>query len=192
MLSLGFNSIASDSLFLKLHFVYGSKPKRSFKKTERKIFGGIHGGHVYTEVDNQISSFGMHNKQWHVFAHKKNKVGKYRINPDLKWQGDTGKLTITTIYIPITSEQQQQFKSQKQGYLQNPPYDYAFIGMRCAAGAYDMLSKIDVCEKKSKAKMIVTYFYPKMLRKRILKKAYKNNWTIIKQNGRQTRNWERD
>jgi hypothetical protein len=41
---------ASDSLFVKVHFVYGSKPKSAFKKIEAKQFGGIHGGHVYLNL----------------------------------------------------------------------------------------------------------------------------------------------
>ena len=183
---------ASDSLFLKLHFVYGSKPKRAYKSTEKKIFGGIHGGHVYTEAGNEIFSFGLDNGQWHVIAKKKKIVGKYAIDKDLVWHGDTGKLKITTIKIPITQEQLDKFKATQKIYLQKAPYDYAFIGMRCAAGAYDMLSKTGISKPLSRSRMVTKYFYPKRLRKRMLKRAEKENWQVIRQQGRTTRKWERD
>ena len=183
---------ASDSLFFKLHFVYGSKPKRLFKHTEKKIFGGIHGGHVYTEADNTIFSFGLDNGQWHIIAHKKKIVGKYGVDKDLIWHGDTGKLKITTIIIPITEDQLEKFKSAEKKYLSKAPYDYAFIGMRCAAGAYDMLSITGISKPLSRSRMVFKYFYPKKLRKRMLKRAEKEHWQVIKQEGRPTRKWERD
>jgi hypothetical protein len=194
LLFLFFSNVASasDSLFVKLHFVYGSKPKHHHKTTELKYFGGIHGGHVYMEVDNEIVSFGLDNGQWHVIAHKKKIVGKYRIDKDLVWCGDTGKLKITTIVIPISKQQLQKFKSTKQLYLEKAPYDYAFIGMRCAAGAYDMLCKSEVCQRLSRGRTITKYFYPKKLRKRLLKRADKENWLVLKQEGRTSRKWEKD
>ena len=86
-----FSFYASDSLSIKVHFVYGSKPKFDSKKSEKKIFGGIHGGHVYLEVNKKIISFGTNNGKWHIFKHTNKSAGKYRIDKDLKWHGDTGK-----------------------------------------------------------------------------------------------------
>jgi hypothetical protein len=53
----------------------------------------------------RIISYGTNNGKWHVFPHKSKSAGKYRIDKDLKWHGDTGKLKITTIVIPITKSQ---------------------------------------------------------------------------------------
>lgn len=183
---------ASDSLFLKVHFVYGSKPKKAFKNTESKLFGGIHGGHVFIEVDNKIISFGTNNGQWHIFPHKSKCAGTYRVDKSLAWHGDTSKKKITTIIIPITQTQLNKFKETEEIYFEKTPYDYAFFGMRCAAGAYDMLSKAEVCKCKSRFHIITRNFYPKRLRKKLLKRAKKEHWQVIKQEGRVTRKWESD
>jgi hypothetical protein len=172
--------------------VYGSKPKSAFKKIEAKQFGGIHGGHVYLELENKIISYGTNNGKWHIFPHKSKNAGKYRIDKDLKWHGDTGKLKITTIVIPITEEQVLKFKETEKKYFEQTPYDYAFIGMRCAAGAYDVLSKAEVCKCKSRFGVISKNFYPKRLRVKLLKRAQKENWQVLRQEGRSTRKWERD
>lgn len=118
--------------------------------------------------------------------------GKYRIDKDLKWHGDTGKLKITTIVIPITEEQVLKFKETEKKYFEQTPYDYAFIGMRCAAGAYDVLSKAEVCKHKSRVGIISKNFYPKRLRVKLLKRAQKENWQVLRQEGRSTRKWEKD
>lgn len=183
---------ASDSLFVKVHFVYGSKPKHAFKNAELKYFGGIHGGHVYVEANNQIVSFGPNNGQWHIFGHKKKIVGKYRIDKNLIWCGDTGKLKITTILIPVSKHQLEKFEIAKRDYLETSPYDYAFFGMRCAAAAYDILSEAQVCEYRSRLGIISKNFYPKRLRVKLLRRAKKENWEVLRQEGRSTRKWERD
>ncbi|MBI3518237.1 MAG: hypothetical protein HY062_02620 [Bacteroidetes bacterium] len=184
--------LASDSLVVKLHFVYGSRPKHAYKNTEPKFFGGIHGGHVFLEVDHKIISFGTNNGKWHVFAHKSKSAGIYREDKSLAWRGDSAKKKITTIIIPMTEEQLLKFKATEKLYFEKTPYDYAFIGMRCAAGAYDMLSKSEICRPLSRSRTITKYFYPKKLRKRLLKRAEKEHWQVIKQEGRTTRIWERD
>jgi hypothetical protein len=185
-------SLAGDSLFFKLHFVYGSRPKHGFKSVEKTYFGGIHGGHVYMEIDHEIFSFGPNKGQWHIFGHKRRVVGCYRLDSNLVWCGDTGKLKITTITIPVTKAQMQQFKSLEQQYLKASPYDYAFFGMRCAAAAYDILSHTGICKKRSRVGMITNNFYPKRLRVKLLKRAQKEHWTVERQQGRATRKWERD
>jgi hypothetical protein len=183
---------ASDTLFLKVHFVYGSKPKSAFKKVEAKLFGGIHGGHVFVEVNNKIISFGTNDGKWHVFPHKSKSAGKYRIDKSLAWHGDTARKKITTIIIPVTEAQLNKLIQAEKIYFEETPYDYAFFGMRCAAGAYDMLSKAEVCKSKSRFIIISKNFYPKRLRVKLLKRAQKENWEVIKQEGRTTRKWEKD
>lgn len=185
-------SLAGDSLFFKLHFVYGSKPKPGFKATEKKYFGGIHGGHVYMEIDHTIFSFGPDHGQWHIVNHPKNIVGCYRLDSNLVWCGDTGLLKRATITIPITEEQLLRVRQLKQVYMASSPYDYAFLGMRCAAAAYDVLSQAGISRKRSRVGIISTNFYPKRLRVKLLKRARKEHWTVERQPGRPTRRWEKD
>lgn len=183
---------ASDSLYLKLHFVYGSKPLPAYRQTEPKQFGGIHGGHVYIEIDHRIISFGTNKGKWHVFPHKSKSAGKYRVDKDLAWHGDTAAKKITTIVIPVSQQQLNKLTEAERKYFTETPYDYAFFGMRCAAGAYDMLSKAEVCKRKSRFGIISKNFYPKRLRVKLLRRAQKEHWQVLKMEGRKTRKWERD
>ena len=111
------SALAEDTLVLKVHFIYGSKPKKEFKHTEHKIFGGIHGGHVYMETNNKIVSFGTNNGTWHIFPHKSKTAGKYRVDKNLNWHNDTAKQQLTTVYIPITAQQYIDFKIAEKKYL---------------------------------------------------------------------------
>jgi hypothetical protein len=77
-------------------------------------------------------------------------------------------------------------------YSKKSPYDYAVFGMRCAAASYDLLSEIGLFRKISMKNNILTNFYPKLLRKRILKWAKKNNYPVQHHEGRSTRVWEKD
>jgi hypothetical protein len=72
------------------------------------------------------------------------------------------------------------------------PYDYAIFGMRCAAASYDVLTKIGLFKEYSNKKNVITHFYPKLLRKKILKWAEQNNYTILSNEGRNSRKWESD
>src|SRR5688500_17978347 len=66
-----------DTVYLKVHFLYGSKPLKAFKDTEPKWFGGILGGHVGIEGDtDQILDFGPDGR-FHVFAHKGNRNSSF-------------------------------------------------------------------------------------------------------------------
>ncbi len=190
--SIAATSLAGDTLLFRLHFVYGSKPKRAFKSVEKAYFGGIHGGHVYMEIGHDIFSFGPNKGQWHIFGHKRHVVGCYRLDSNLVWCGDTGRLKITSITIPVTEMQMQQFKALEQQYLKASPYDYAFFGMRCAAAAYDILSSTGICRKRSRAGMIANNFYPKRLRLKLLKQAKQKHWQVERQEGRPSRRWEKD
>ena len=53
-----FLSYSQDGIFLKVHFLYGSKPLKRDKNTEQKWFGGILGGHVGIEVkEDKVLNF---------------------------------------------------------------------------------------------------------------------------------------
>ncbi len=87
------------------------------------------------------------------------------------------------VYIPVSSQQKQQFDSIVAVYLTQTPYDYAFIGMRCAAATYDILGQLDILPNYSYSKTYTKIFYPEKLRTRLFEKAIENGWTIIRQDG---------
>jgi hypothetical protein len=185
-------SAKSDStIFIKVHFLYGSKPKKDFKTTEFKYFGGIHGGHVSIQVGNIDYGFEPTDKV-HILPHRHKHKSDYVDNivrGSMRY--DTAS-KVTTFIIPLTIEQYNKLNIINQNYCEKAPYDYAFFGMRCASTAQDVLGQIGVVKRKGRFGNIVSTFYPKKLRKRLFKLAQKNNYTVIKRPGRITRKWEKD
>lgn len=73
-------AFAQDSLFRKIHFLYGSKPSTLYKDSEEKWFGGVLGGHVGVEVNNnQILNFIPHGS-FHIYSKKENKHSAFSIH----------------------------------------------------------------------------------------------------------------
>ncbi len=178
--------------FIKVHFLYGSKPLKKYKgKTEMKYFGGMHGGHVTIEVDSIDYGFSPSGRV-HMLSHRINYHsqfdGKHTQNQEPYPKG----YKVVTFIIPVSEMQYDQIHKIQMDYCTKAPYDYAFFGMRCAASAEDILGQIGIVKNKKRLGNIYTTFYPKKLRKRMFKLAAKNNYTIIKQDGRPTRKWETD
>ena len=181
---------ANDSGFIKVHFLYGSKPKKKYKKTEKPWFGGIHGGHVSIEVDGYV--YGFDSKGTFHWVSKGRLNSRFLIERVTQWVDDTATLKYTTITIPVSRAQLDSLHKIHQSYLQQTPYDYAFIGMRCAAATYDILGQIGIVEWVPNSKNTFKNFYPKLLRKKMLKLAAQRGYKVHRQQGRKTRKWERD
>jgi len=186
---------AQDSGFIKVLFLYGSKPAKQYRNVEPKWFGGMLGGHVGIEGDsNSVFNFNPHGK-YHLFASKKHLHSIYSENTDAQfWNifgGTPDSVKEAIVIIPVTKSQRQVFDSIKTAYLQNTPYDYAFLGMRCAAAAYDILAHMGIVKKYCRTKTFLKIFYPAKLRHRLFAEAEKNGWEIIRQPGSVKRKWER-
>jgi hypothetical protein len=187
---------SQDTSFLKVHFLYGSRPLKKYKDTEPKWFGGIHGGHVGIEGGNdKILNFLRHDK-FHWFSNNNNRHSLYAEHSSGDFYtilgGNSDSVKKTIVYIPVTPLQKHSFDSIGMCYLSQTPYDYAFIGMRCGAAAYEILSQLDVVRHYSNTKTSLKIFYPKKLRKRLLKKASENGWKVERFEGSGRRKWERD
>ena len=189
-------SYSQDTTYLKVHFLYGSKPLKKYKDTEQKWFGGVLGGHVGIEGDSdRIVNF-LPNGKFHWFAKKDNRHSTYAVHSVdnfyaiLGSNGDSVKKAI--VYIPVTRQQKQKFDSIATVYLKQTPYDYALFGMRCGAATYDILGQLDILSNYSYGKTYKKIFYPKKLRNRLFKKATENGWTIFIQHGSTKRKWEHD
>ena len=185
------NSIhANDSTtcLIKINFLYGSRPAKGCKNSESKLFGGIKGGHVNIEAGDQVLDFLCGNNP--LFPNKKNPTGGFKINHSVSWDTATNKWT--SVLIPVSTEQYIQLQRLFDSLSAKTPYDYAIFGMRCAAASYDVLSDIGLFKKISNPKNISKHFYPKLLRKKVLKWAEENNYTVISKEGRPSRKWESD
>ena len=179
---------ASDSTYtIKLNFLYGSRPAKGYRHHESKLFGGIKGGHVNIEAGGRVLDFTPGNNP--LFPHNKKPSGGFSINQSVNWDGDD---KWKTIIIPVSEEQYLALQKIFDSVAAKTPYDYAIFGMRCAAASYDVLSKIGLFKPYPNDKNVITHFYPKLLRKKILKWADKNNYMVISNEGRPSRKWESD
>ena len=176
---------------IAVHFLYGSKPAKGYKGEEKKWFGGIKGGHVTIETGDTIISF-QPGGNCHVFGKKEKANGYFSAKEKMGWVKDTASLKYTTVIIPIKEDNYSKLRSTMDNYLQKSPYDYAFFGMRCAAATYDLLEEAGIVKKRSRMGKWVTFFYPQLLRRRILKIADENNYVVVKTGGRKSRVWEKE
>lgn len=188
-------SHSQDSSLIKVQFIYGSKPLKKYKKLEKKWFGGIPGGHVGIESDSgKFYSFEIHGKQ-KIFNGKSNNSIFKITNAKEFWnimETDGDSVKKATIIIPVSFQQKQKLDSIAEAYHQKVPYCYALFGMRCASSTYDMLAQIGILPRYSRFKTYMKIFYPRRLRKRLLRKAEENNWMVIRKEGTERRKWERD
>jgi hypothetical protein len=176
--------------YIQVHFLYGSKPLKKYKKSEVPYFGGIHGGHVSIQIDSVDYGFSPAGKV-HIFSHNKHHSVYHGRETHHQNVYPTG-YKVETVIIPITLAQYNQLNAIVNDYCSKAPYDYAFFGMRCASSAQDVLSQIGIVKKRRQFRNIATTFYPKKLRQRLIKLAKQKQYKIINQEGRPTRKWERD
>lgn len=176
---------------IKVHFLYGSKPRKEYKFLEKKHFGGLHGGHVSLEVGNEVIGFEPCGK-FHVFGSRRQFHSQFRSKPILQWMDDSSGMQYTSVVIRLTPTQYAHLEAIHEQYLKLSPYDYAFIGVRCAAATYDVLSQIGIVPRHNRHWMVMRYFYPKLLRRQFLKLARERNYPVTRQAGRSTRKWEKE
>ena len=189
-----FPAISQDTL--KVHFLYGSKPKWDYRDTEKSWFGGVLGGHVGIEGDSgKILNF-LNKGNFHVFSNKNNMHSRFALHGSRNFYeilgGKSDSVKKAIVFVPITKEQKQIFDSLSSAYLNQTPYDYALFGMRCGAAAYEILAQLGILPAYSIKKTSKKILYPEKLRKRLFEKAVANRWPIWRQNGSSKRIWEKD
>jgi hypothetical protein len=172
---------------IKIHFLYGSKPAKGFKQSESKLFGGLKGGHVNIEAGGRVLDFVPGNNP--LFPKNKRPSGGFRLNQSIYWNTTDKWLTVI---VPVTRQQYDHLQELFDSLSSKTPYDYAIFGMRCAAASYDVLTMIGLFKEIPDSKNISKHFYPKLLRKKIVTWAGKNNYTILRNEGRESRKWESD
>lgn len=182
---------SSQQKYITVHFLYGSKPARGYKAAEHKYFGGIHGGHVYMQIDSTMFSF-TPKYGWHVFAKHHKIKGGYILENAVSWAKDTSDDKYTSIRIPLSDSQYKSLTTIEKCYLDTSPYDYAFFGMRCASACADVLSQLGIIKQRSNFGLIRKNFYPQRLRRKLLRYAKRNDLEVIRREGRQSRKWERE
>ena len=193
---------ATDSV--KVLFIYGSKPAREYRHAERRWFGGVRGGHAAVQIGaDKVLSFRSTEYPCHIFA-KKNKQkfaslfeyrtvnGAWETFPPHNYIIDS--LKRAEVVIPINAEQRKKIDSIAIVYTRSTPYDYAFLGMRCASATYDVLQQAGITESHKHGNWL-RIFTVRSLRKRlftIAKKNQANGWVRRIYKGGSHRKWEKD
>ena len=186
----------NDSVLIRVHFLHGSKPKRAFKQSEDRWFGGILGGHAGIEFEcNKVFNF-QPKSRFHLFYNRSIINSKFSIHDTISFYeilgGNYDSVKKTIICIKISAIQKSKLDSIVKAYTKRSPYDYAFFGMRCGAAAYDVLSHIDVVRQLSFKKTWRRIFYPRKLRRRLEALAKIHHYKIVKIEGSKRRKWEQD
>ena len=185
-------SLVSDtSALLKVYFLYGSKPKFKYRHTEKREFGGLHGGHVSLVINGEDIGFERANGL-HVFSHRNNKKAQFRCRLADLVLHEHKNSKVAVVHIPLGKSQFSRLQNILSVYRASLPYDYAFFGMRCAASTSEILSQIGLVKKRKRIGHILHAFYPRPFRRSLLRKAQKQGWLVSRQPGRTTRKWEKD
>jgi hypothetical protein len=193
---VSFSEAPADSLRIRVHFLYGSKPKRKYRAEEDRWFGGVLGGHVGIEYEpGKIVSF-QPTSHFHIFSNRRIINSKYGEHDTVSFYGILDKRTDsmkrTIISIPVTRQQKHILDSLRIAYENKCPYDYAFFGMRCGAAAYDVLARIGVVKPYSFGKTWRKIFYPRKLRRLLERQAAAKGYIITRRPGTPRRKWEKD
>jgi hypothetical protein len=186
----------SDSTFIRVHFLHGSRPKHKYRHVEDKWFGGVLGGHAGIEVaPDTIVNF-VPSSRFHVFTKPWLINSRFAIHDTVSFYqilgspADSMKKTIIT--IRISAAQKQRLDSVVHAYMLKTPYDYAFFGMRCGAAASDLLSQIGVVKHRDFKATYRHAFYPRVLRRRLERQACPCHYSVRRVNGSVRRRWERN
>lgn len=183
-------AFAQDSLFVTVHVIYGSKPKAP---GETEWFGGKWGGHVGLEIaPDRVIHFNPGGP--FKVLRRKSDPGTYAESSVARFYCTFGCDTVKTmqVRIPVTATGRDSLIRMSDHYLANSPYPYAFFGMRCAAACYHLLSHASVFSGKSENTMIRRFFYPRRLRKFLLRESRKHQWEVIINEGTRRRKWDHD
>jgi hypothetical protein len=182
---------AQETHLLKVFFRYGSIPEIGYEHVEYEETGGLEGGHVSLGIDSLEIGFTNIN-HIHTFPSKSEPNGIFYWEYLKDFEDQVSDKKYITFLVPLTEDQYLRLKSILMANIDNPPYDYAFLGMRCASAAYDVLSQIGLFELKSRTANILSNFYPRLFRRKMFELARKNDYTVMRIKGRKTRIWEGD
>ncbi len=177
---------------IQVHFIHGSFSSEDCPYGKERL-GGVLGGHVEIEVDSIVYGFELEDKQaFHYWARSQKEHYNAKVTKMArpKWDLANSHERITSIEIPVTFETAASISQTLEAYYHHVPYDYAFLGMRCTANVTDVLSQHGILPVRHRYINILTAFYPRQLRYKLLQMAEIQSYEITMQKGVECRNWE--
>ena len=201
---------------IRILCLYGSVPAKGYWKIEPlhgphniiNYTAKLHGGHVGIQYapakvlsfqpltygglaasGHFIPNFRKHNFNscFRIVTvnHIWNCLGNYYNNID--------SLRRAIFVIPITPTQRRILDSLAARYTQQTPYDYAFLGMRCASSTYDVLQAAGILPKTDMTwyNVFTTREFRYLLYQEYVRNKDKG-WQLYTSKGSQSRKWEKD
>ena len=179
--------IISDTIVV--HFIHGSKRIEEDCDYKKERLGGYLGGHVEIEVAAHVYGFSYDSLPINYFPRSKFN-SKYEKRTKEKWLKHTKYDKVTSLHIPVNTAQKQNLIKIVTSHHKNPPYDYSFWGQRCTSSAAIVLSDAKIIGKLNNTTSIISFYYPKLLRRTLLKLALKNDYLVKRKPGIDCYNWE--
>lgn len=180
---------------IEVDFLFGSRPRHAFRHTEPRWFGGKMGGHVGIawQADSVISFVPA--GKFHWFSHGRERHSRFIVQTrQAFWEifgSPADSVRQLRIRIPLDSLQTDQMARIVMAYQQQSPYDYALVGMRCAAATADILADIGILPRLAPRKFARTFYKPRVLRRHMIFLAEQHGWQMDFQEGTSRRRWER-
>ena len=203
---------AQDSI--RVLCLYGSVPAKGWKGVEPQFNKGLftrlinlRGGHVGVEAgtDTVLSFHPVHYNgpfhAGHFFNHCRRPNSVFRaVTVNRMWYmlphryPDLDSLRRVVFVIPVTSGQRRVIDSLALAYLARTPYDYAFLGMRCASASYQILVYAGVATEYRRGlwhRIFSTRKFRYALYKEYLRRR-SEGWRMYAWKGSVSREWDKD
>ena len=197
--------------------LYGSIPAKGFMGKE-PMYGPntlinrmakMHGGHAAIEYapDKALSFQPLRYNGLGGAGHLTNRSNPKNFNSCFRiytahrawtvlgnYYNNLDSLRRATFVIPVTAVQKHRLDSIAEAYARKTPYDYSFLGMRCASSTYEVLAAAGIVTRY-KHNFWYNIFTTRRLRY-VLYQEYRRNkdkgWRIETCKGSQSREWEKD
>ena len=201
---------------IRILCLYGSVPAKGYWDVEPfhgprnmiNFVAKLHGGHVGIEyatdevLSFQPQTYGGLAASGHFFpkTKKRNYNSCFRtVTISRMWNclgnhyDNIDSLRRAVFVIPITAAQHRALDSLVGRYCSQTPYDYAFLGMRCASSSYDVLQSAGILPKQDMTwySVFTTQQFRYLLYLEYLKHKGEG-WEVYTSKGSRSRKWEKD
>ena len=171
-----------------VHFIHGSVPQKNCSYKKQRL-GGHLGGHIEIESKGFVYGF-LYDTLPINYISKSKFNSKFEKRSVKEWNELVKNDKITTIEIPTSIEESKKLDNLLNIHFSKTPYDYSFFGQRCTSSTAEILSDAGIINKFSNKEAVIAFYYPKLLRRTMLKYADKNKLKVNNKKGIECHDWE--